>query len=139
MLTKEKGDIAVANAIHYFTIASDEVCLLILIGDKRNYDLLVEKDYVLQSVQVKFAGLYPSRDNKCHVALRITGGNQSFKTAKRYTDNAFDLLYVYTEKDEQYLLPWPKITARNEIAIEHLKYQRYNVTARRVSEVVKHD
>ena len=137
MLTKEKGDIAVANAIHYFTTAGYEVCLPI--GDKRDYDLVVEKDYVLQSVQVKFAGLYPSRDNKCHVALRITGGNQSFKTAKRYTDNAFDLLYVYTEKDEQYLLPWTDIKARNEIAIEHLKYQGYNVTARRVSEVVKHD
>ena len=41
MLTKEKGDIAVADAIHFFTINRYEVCLPI--GDKRNYDLVVEK------------------------------------------------------------------------------------------------
>lgn len=138
MLTKEKGDIAVANAIQYFTANGYEVCLPI--GDKRDYDLVVEKNYKLSTVQVKYAGLYPSRDNKCHAALRVTGGNQSYKTAKKYSDKAFSLLFVYTERNEQYLIPWKNITARNEIAIEHPKYQRYNVTAMgRVSEVVKHD
>lgn len=137
MLTKEKGDIAVANAIHYFTIAGYEVCLPI--GDKRNYDLVVEKDYLLKSVQVKFAGIYPSKNDQCHVGLRITGGNQSYKTAKKYKDDAFDLLFVYTGREESYLLPWKDVRARNDIWIEHPKYQGYNVTARRVSEVVKHD
>lgn len=138
MLTKEKGDIAVANAIRYFTINGYEVCLPI--GDKKDYDLVVEKNGKLSTVQVKYAGLYPSRDNLCHVALRITGGNQSYKTAKKYKDDAFNLLYIYTEKGEEYLLPWNKISVRNEISIEHTKYQRYNVTATsRVSEVVKHD
>ncbi len=138
MLTKEKGDIAVANAIHYFTMQGYEVC--IPIGDKRNYDLVVEKDYKLQSVQVKYAGIYPSKQLQCHVGLRITGGNQKILTAKKYKDDAFDLLFVYTGRDESYLLPWEDVKARNDIWIEHPKYQRYNVSGiRRVSEVVKHD
>ncbi len=126
MKTKEKGDIAVAHAIYYFTLAGYEVCLPI--GDKRNYDLVVEKDYKLESVQVKYAGLYPSKDNQCHVGLRITGGNQSYGTAKKYGDDAFNLLFVYTQKGERYLIPWMEIEVRNEIAIEHPKYHRYNVT-----------
>jgi hypothetical protein len=126
MNTKVKGDIAVAQAIQHFTMSGYEVCLPI--GDKRNYDLVVEKDYKLSMVQVKYAGLYPSKDNKCHVALRITGGNQSYKTAKKYVDDAFDLLFIYTQKGEKYILPWEAVTARNEIAIEHPKFQGYNVT-----------
>ena len=103
MLTKQKGDLAVAHAIQYFTVAGYEVCLPI--GDKRNYDLVVEKDYCLQTVQVKYAGIYPSKKNQCHVGLRITGGNQSFLAAKKYPDDAFDLLFVYTGRREMYLLP----------------------------------
>lgn len=137
MLTKEKGDIAVADAIHFFTINRYEVCLPI--GDKRNYDLVVEKNYKLQTVQVKYAGIYPSKKDQCHVGLRITGGNQSYSTAKKYLDDAFDLLFIYTGRGESYLIPWKDVKARNDIWIEHPKYQRYNVTACRVSEVVKHD
>jgi hypothetical protein len=79
--------------------------------------MVVEKDGVLQKVQVKFAGLY-SKGGVCKVGLRITGGNQSFSYTKKYTNNAFDLLFVYTEKGEQYLIPWKEVTSRNELSIE---------------------
>ena len=41
MLTKANGDLAVAYAIHYYTVNDYEVCLPI--GDKRPYDLIIEK------------------------------------------------------------------------------------------------
>ncbi len=72
MKPKEKGDVALAHAIQYYMLNGFEVCLPI--GDKRDYDLVIEKDKVLQRVQVKYAGLYPSKPT-CKVALRITGGN----------------------------------------------------------------
>jgi hypothetical protein len=125
--TKEKGDLAVASAISYFMSSGYEVCLPI--GDKKDYDLVVEKDRILSRVQVKYAGLYPSRGNSCRAALRITGGNQSRNTAKKYDDSAFELLYVFTAKNERYLIPWKNLTARNEIYVEHRKYQRYNVSS----------
>lgn len=123
MLTKEKGDIAAGQAIQYFLSNGYEVCLPI--GDKRDYDLVVEKQGILQRVQVKYAGLYPSKNNTCRVGLRITGGNQSYHYAKNYTDDAFELLFVYTARGQRYILPWSKVTARNELFIEHPKYEEY--------------
>ncbi len=124
MLTKQKGDIAAGMAIQYFISEGYEVCLPI--GDKRDYDLIVEKDNILSRVQVKYAGLY-SRGNQCKAGLRITGGNQSFHYAKKYSDIAFDLLFVHTAKGQQYLIPWSKLKIRNEISIEHSKYQSYRL------------
>ena len=125
--TKLKGDLAVGMAIAYYISIGYEV--LLPIGDKRDYDIVIEKNGNFESVQVKYAGLYPSKNNKCCVGLRITGGNQSFKTTKKYSNDAFDYLFVYTAKGESYSAPWKNITARNEIWIEHPKYHRYNVTA----------
>lgn len=80
MNTKERGDNAVGQAINFFINQGYEVCLPI--GDKRDFDLVVEKDGVLQKVQVKYAGLYKTT-SVCKVGLRITGGNQSFNYSKK--------------------------------------------------------
>jgi len=114
---------AVGQAISHFISKEYEVCLPI--GDKRDFDFIVEKNGLLEKVQVKFAGLY--KDGICRVGLRITGGNQSFNYSRKYKDNAFDLLFVYTEKDHKFLIPWKNVKVRNEIAIEHPKYKRYKV------------
>ena len=128
LTTKERGDLAVASAINFFMGSGYEVCLPI--GDKKDYDIVVEKGGELFKVQIKYAGLYPSKnDNSCRVGLRITGGNQSYSTAKKYKDDSFDYLFVYTAKNERYFIPWKDITARNEIHIEHTKYQMYNVSS----------
>lgn len=124
MNTKSKGDIAVGNAIRYYITSGYEVSLPI--GDKREYDFIVEKDGLLSKVQVKYAGLYKD-SNSCKVGLRITGGNQSFNYSKKYSNNSFDILFVYTQKGDSYSIPWKDITSRNEINIEHSKYSGYKV------------
>lgn len=124
MNTKSKGDIAVANAIRHYITSGYEVSLPI--GDKREYDFIVEKDGLLSKVQVKYAGLYKD-SNSCKVGLRITGGNQSFNYSKKYSNDSFDILFVYTQKGDSYSIPWKYITSRNEINIEHSKYSGYKV------------
>lgn len=124
MLTKEKGDLAVANAIQYYMSNGYEVCLPI--GDKRPYDLIVEFEGKLSRVQVKYAGFYKGISQH-KVALRITGGNQSWNTTKKYQANDFDQLFVFTASGRKFLLPWQDITARNELNIEHFKYSKYEV------------
>jgi hypothetical protein len=123
MNTKDRGDRAVGQAICYFISKSYEVCLPI--GDKRDYDFVIENNGHLEKVQVKFAGLYKS--GVCKVGLRITGGNQSFSYSRKYKDSAFDWLFVYTERGHEYLLPWKDVECRNEINIEHLKYRKYQI------------
>ncbi|HXY17863.1 MAG TPA: group I intron-associated PD-(D/E)XK endonuclease [Candidatus Nitrosopolaris sp.] len=122
MRPKEKGDIALAYAIQHYLLSGYEVCLPV--GDKRDYDLVIERDNVLERVQVKYAGFYPAK-NKCLVGLRITGGNQSYHYAKKYTDTAFDYLFVYTARGRSYSLPWSEVKARSELSIENVKYNKY--------------
>ncbi len=124
MNTKEKGDNALAYAINYYLTHGYEVCLPV--GDKRSYDLLIEKEGIIQRVQVKYAGFYRQK-NQCLVGLRITGGNQSYHYAKKYHDDAFDILFVYTERGTKYHIPWKKIRARSEISIEHQKYNKFMI------------
>lgn len=88
MITKERGDIAISNAIHHFMNHGYEVCLPI--GDKRAYDMIVEKDGAVARVQVKYAGFYKAK-GKCLVGLRITGGNRSFHYARKYDDKALNI------------------------------------------------
>lgn len=124
MNSKERGDIAVGQAINYFISHGYEVCLPI--GDKRHYDIIIEKSGKLSRVQIKFAGLYKSK-NQCRVGLRITGGNQSYSYSKKYDNDAFDSLFVYTERGERYFVPWKNIDCRNELTIENIKYKKYRV------------
>ena len=124
MKPKEKGDLAVANAIHYYMTNGYEVCLPI--GDKRPYDIIVEVEGLVKRVQVKFAGFYNGvKQHK--VALRITGGNQSFNSVKKYSFEDFDELFIFTESGRKFAIPWSDITARNELNIEHSKYSRYEI------------
>lgn len=123
MNTKQKGDIALTQAIAYFASVGYEV--LLPIGDKRDFDCVIEKDGLLHKVQVKFAGVYNS--GVCKVGLRITGGNQSRNYAKKYNNNSFDILFVYTQKGDRFSIPWKDIIARNELTIEDKKYIKYKV------------
>lgn len=124
MNTKERGDIAVGKAIAHYLSSGYEVCLPI--GDKRHYDFVVEKDRNLERVQVKYAG-FSKKKNRCLAGLRITGGNQSYHYAKKYADDAFDSLFIHTEKGESYKIPWQIVSCRNELTIEHSKYKKYRI------------
>ena len=122
--TKEKGDIAEAKAIAWFVDAGYEV--LLPLGSKRKYDFAIEKDGLISKVQVKYAGVY-SKSGTCKAALRTTGGNQSFNTVKFYEKIDFDYLYIFTQKNQEYVLPWTLVSARNELSIEDIKYQKFRV------------
>jgi hypothetical protein len=123
--TKQKGDAALGKAISYFLSQSYEVCLPI--GDKRSYDLVVEKEGQMSRVQVKHGGLY-NGSTKCMVALRVMGGNQSYFTAKKYQAHDFEYLFVHTAKGESYLLPWDNlIVGKSVLSIEAEKYRSFKI------------
>lgn len=123
MNTKQKGSLAVANCISKLYQLGYEV--LLPVGDRKPYDLVFDDGVRLCTVQVKYAGL--NANGKCIAGLRITGGNQSYNYAKKYTDNAFDFLYIYTEKNDHFLVKWEDIKARNELKIEASKYKKYKI------------
>ena len=124
MKTKDKGDLAAAQAIAHFVSSGYEVSLPI--GDRKPYDMIIELDNALFKVQVKYAGFY-SGSKRFKAALRTMGGNRSFSTVKKYTATDFDLLFVYTENGRKFLFPWKDIENRNSISVEASKFANYEV------------
>jgi len=123
MNSKHKGSLAVAQCIAKLYKLGYEI--LLPIGDRNPYDLVFDNGKKLFKVQVKFAGKSSRGDYKA--GLRIAGGNQSFNYVKKYKDNDFDYLFVYTEDNRSYLIKWNEIIVRNEITIDDKKYQKYLV------------
>jgi hypothetical protein len=124
MLKRQKGDIAECHAIAYFMENGYNVYLPI--GVSSNCDMIAKKDGKRIGIQVKYAGVYNQR-GKCCAALRVMGGNQSFYTAKKYADDAFDYLFVYTARGECYLFTWKEVKARTQLNIEAPVYRPYKV------------
>jgi len=65
MNTKQKGDLAVAQCISQISLMGHEV--LLPLGDRKPYDLVVDIRGQLNKVQVKYAGI--GYKNKCVVQL----------------------------------------------------------------------
>jgi len=115
MNSKTKGDWALSKAIAYFMEAGYEV--LLPIGDKRPYDLVIEKDGKLQKVQCKYTS-HKSKYGVYLAPLRVMGGNRSSgNTAKKYNKEDFDLLFVYTEMGSKYCIPFCDIEATNSMSL----------------------
>ena len=123
MNSKQKGSIAVAQCIAKLYQLGYEV--LLPIGDRNPYDLVFDDGKKLNKVQVQFAG--KRARGTYRAGLRVTGGNQSYNYAKKYSNDAFDYLFVYSEEGKSYLIKWDEIPIRNEIAINDIKYLRYLV------------
>lgn len=99
--------------------------VLIPIGDRMQYDLVFDDGNKLYRVQVKYAG--KSSRGKYVAYLRITGGNQSFNYARKYKEEDFDYLYIFTADERHFLMKWGKIKARNTISLDYFEYQKYQV------------
>lgn len=121
MNSKYKGSLAVAQAVAKLYELGYEV--LLPVGDRMKYDLVFDDGLGLHKVQVKYAGKYST--NRYKAGLRTTGGNQSYNYAKKYENNDFEYLYVYTGDKRHYLIKWAEIHVRNEIVVDDKKYQKY--------------
>ena len=121
MNSKQKGDLAVAQCIAQLSLMGYEI--LLPLGDRKPYDLVVDQEGELKKVQVKYAGI--GTLDQCRAQLRLVGGNKTRLKARYYQSGDFDLLFVYTERGEKYLIPWEDLRARNNIEIERPKYKKY--------------
>lgn len=126
MNSKEKGDIVVGQAIAHYS--KKNVQVLIPLGDKKPYDLVID-DGVLKKVQCKYAGTKGRKNGSFRASLRITGGNQSFHTAKPYKEGDFDILFVMSADGKTYEIP-SVITnkLKNSITVGGLLYQECLIT-----------
>lgn len=98
---REIGNAALSMAIAYF--GSNGYIVSVPLNDTQDYDLIVDKDGVIQKVQVK-GTTTKGTDNSYSVNLRSISGTtrKAYKTVK---DTNVDLLFCMCGDGTMYLIP----------------------------------
>lgn len=108
-----QGNLGLSKAINYYV--SQGYCVSIPLNDTQGYDLIVEKNGVMQRVQVKTSRNKVSQF-AYQIGLRNTGGEN--KTRKiNFDKTKSDLLFVYTSDGNIYNIPTENISAINAINV----------------------
>lgn len=119
---KEKGNSGLGMAIAYFT--TNGYVVSIPLNDTQDYDIVIEKNGKLKTVQVKSTSCKTSRGTY-QVALKSCGGTKG-STYKTLIETKVDFLFVLNEKLEMYLIPREKINNRSTLNLCE-KYKKYIV------------
>lgn len=113
-----KGNVALGQAIAYFT--KQEYIINLPLNDSQKYDLVIEKDGVFKTVQVKYTS-EKSKNGKSYIGTLKTTSGTSRQKIYSITDTKIDLLFCYCENGEKYLIPIDKITNSNAITLSKEK------------------
>ena len=108
---KQLGRIGLSNAINYFTLQGYTVSLPL--NDTQWYDLIIEKEGILQTVQCKAT---QTSDNK--ISLRNMGGTKGiqYDNIINHIDH-LDFLFCVDKDLNMWLIPVKDITTTNSISL----------------------
>lgn len=120
--TKKQGDIGLGIAISYFVSSGKTVS--IPLTDSQEYDLVVDYDGILKKVQVKTSRF--QRNGEYEVMMKTCGGNQSSSTMKIFDGTKVDLLFIYTDNGDRYLIPTNSDTPKHSLRLGK-KMQVYKI------------
>ena len=116
--SKVKGTVGIGQAIAYFT--KKGVVVSIPLNYIQPYDLVVDLDGSLKKIQVKTT-------TSEAIALRTTGGNQSFHTAKLFDHSSCDYIFGMMNTGDCWLIPTNVFTNVNSLKLTDVKYNRYKL------------
>ena len=119
---KEKGNSGLGMAVAYFT--TNGYTISIPLNDTQDYDLVVEKNGELKTVQVKSTGC-KTKNNNYQVALKSCGGTKG-KTYKTLIETKIDYIFILDKDKNMYLIPKTEINNRSTLNLCH-KYEKYKV------------
>lgn|SRR5574344_30231 len=109
---KERGNAGLSCAIAYFGMNGYTVS--IPLNDTQDYDLIVDKDGVLQRVQVKSTGVI--RNGAYQVSLKSCGGTKG-KSYKTVLNSEADLLFVLCSNGSMFLIPVSELSQCSTLAL----------------------
>lgn len=88
------------------------------------YDLVIEKNGILNTVQVKTTRY--SKRGIYKVGIATTGGNRKINTIRKREYGDYDYLFVVTEENDCYFIPSSAFKVQYELALG-VKYQEYKL------------
>lgn len=120
---KEKGNSGLGMAIAYFS--TNGYTISIPLNDTQDYDLVIEKNSKLETVQVKATGC-KRKSGIYQVALKSCGGTKG-STYKTIIDTNVNYVFILCKEKEMYLIPKSEIRNRTSINLCE-KYKKYKVS-----------
>lgn len=120
---KEKGNSGLGIAIAYF--ASHGYIVSIPLNDTQDYDLVIDKNNILQRVQVKSTSC-KTKYGTYQVALKSCGGTKG-KTYKTLINTNIDILFIVTEQMDSFIIPIEIINNKSTLNLCE-KYSKFKVS-----------
>lgn len=120
MNTNQKGNLALGKAISYFT--ENNYIVSLPLNDSQCYDLIIEKDGILKTVQIKYTSEQKSNGNFI-CRLQTKNQNKIFYSLK---DTFCNLLFIFCSNGDMFLIPINEIVNNNMITLfkEKSKYAK---------------
>ena len=109
---KDRGNAGLSCAIAYFGMNGYTVS--IPLNDTQDYDLVVDKNGLLQRVQVKSTGV--QRNGSYQVSLKSCGGTKG-KPYKTVIHSEADLLFVLCGDGSMFLIPVSKLNQCSTLSL----------------------
>ena len=119
---KEKGNSGLGMAIAYFS--TNGYTVSIPLNDTQDYDLVVEKDGHLKTIQVKATGCR-TKNNIFQVALKSCGGTKG-KEYKTIVNTNIDYIFILNAEQTMYLIPKSEIVNKSTFNLGK-KAEKYKV------------
>ena len=111
MSTQIKGNIAIGKAISYFT--ENEYTVNIPLNDSQWYDLIVERDNIFHTVQVKYTS--ETNDSGSYKVRLTTTSGTSRKVLYSIKDTMVEWLFCYCSNGDMYLIPTKDFSNHRQI------------------------
>jgi len=122
LTNKDKGNSGLGMAIAYFS--TNGYTVSIPLNDTQDYDLVVEKDKRLNTVQVKSTS-FKTKYGIYQVSLKSSGGT-SGKIYKTVIDTNVDLLFVLTKDSDTYLMPIKELKNTSTLNLNE-NYEKWRI------------
>lgn len=119
---KEKGNSALGIAIAYYT--TEGFTVSIPLNDTQDYDLVVEKQNIFYSIQVKATGCKTKYGNY-QVALKSCGRTKGI-TYKTLIDTSIDYVFIVSQEKSIYIIPKGDIKNVSTLNLCN-KYEKYKI------------
>lgn len=122
---KSQGNFGLGIAIAYFT--TNGYTVSIPLNDTQDYDLIVEKNNILETVQVKTTSC-KTKYGHYQVALKSCGGTKG-TTYKTVIDTKIDLLFIVSTDLSIYIIPREKIKNKTTLNLceSYEKYRKSSI------------
>lgn len=123
---RDKGRTGLAMAIAYY--GTNGYTVSIPLNDTQDYDLIVDKNNLLQKVQVKCTGYQV--DSGAYSCLLKSCGGTNGTVYKRLIDTDVDILFVVCTNGWLFEIPKKEISQRSTLSVKNTgsKYSKYLVS-----------